>query len=239
MKKVFLIILTLLLITACGKNSTKETYNGTATDLSKKYLSKGTIINIYRGTEELSDSLEDAGKAYITMTFNVITDLYFNIDYNDTNNYIVEKKISNVLITKTPKMGLAEEIYVNYGLYDHGSELKGSNNSYTIKYDNPLNYGDQTSLAVKINKIALLDSTKYDYNATPTTGQIYSDLGITRENVELTLSFRIELKTKEGKILYKDYNVVMPPVNYDITGTEYQINTETEDVTKMETFLEK
>ncbi len=240
MKKIFIVLLIFVLfISGCNRKTSSENYSGTVTDLSEKCLSGGYIINVYRGTEPLGDDLENYGKSYITMTFNVNTNIYCNIDYDDTNDYVKQKKISNIRIVKSPKMGLAEEIYVNYGLNDWGTEIKGSNNFYTQKYDTPLNYVNQSSLAVKINKIALFDATNYGYDEEPTTSQIYSDLGITRDNVALTLGFRIEFTMVNGKILYKDFEVEMPSKDFDISGSGYQTDTTTNDTTKMETFLEK
>lgn len=239
MKKVLIIIFSIILLAGCSIKSSNSEYSGKVTDLSKQCLSGGNTINIFRSYEELGDDVENYGKAYVTMTFNVVTNIKCNIDYNNTNEYIKQKKISNIHIIKTPKMGVAEEIYPNFGISDSGDELKGSNNSYITNYDNPLNYVNQSSIAVKVNKIALYDVTNYDYNAEPSTSKIYSDLGITRDGVALTLGFRIELTLVNGKILYKDFEVEMPPSEYDISGTEYQIDNTISDTINMEAFLEK
>lgn len=238
MKKLLLVFMVLIMLTGCG-SSQNNAYTGKKTDLSSKYLSKGYLVNVYRSSTPLSDDLEDYGKAYVTMTFNVITEITSTVSYNDTNDYIKKKVISNIRLIKTPKMGMSEEIYADYGTYGKNVELKGSNNKYTKVYDTPVYYPDQTSLGVKINRIALLDSSRYNADEQPSLSQIYSDLGITRDNVALTLGFRIELTTVSDKILYKDYEVEMPPKGFAISGSEFQVNFMTDDISKMESFLEK
>lgn len=237
-----LILCLLLLVTGCGveSNSDKTTeYSGKVTELSKKYLSKGYLINIYRSSTSLGDDAENYGKAYITMTFNVVTEFTTTIGYDEKDNYISRKVISNIRLIKTPKMGMAEEIYPDYFAFGTNTELKGSNNSYTKEYSTPVFFSDQTSIGVKVNRIALFDSSNYGINEEPTTSQIYNDLGITTDSVSLTLGFRIELTTVGGKVLYKDYEIEMPPKGYDIGGSEFQTSFMIDDVSKMEPFLEK
>lgn len=244
MKKLIIIFLVFLVFTGCSFSLNKDTdtvniYSGKETALSKKYLSKGYLVNVYRSSISLGDDVENYGKSYITMTFNVITEFISTIGYDETNNYIKKKVISNIRLIKTPKMGIAEEIYPDYFAFNTNVELKGSNNSYTKEYSTPIYYSDQTSIGVTVNHIALFDAAAYGYNEQPTTSQIYNDLGITRETVALTLGFRIELTTVEGKILYKDYEIEMPPKGYDIGGTEFQVSFMIDDLSKMESFLEK
>lgn len=243
MKKIIVIFLALLIFTGCNigsKNKANtDTYSGKETALSKKYLSKGYVVNIYRSAVSLGDDDENYGKSYITMTFNVITELASTIGYDDTNNHIKKKVIKNIRLIKTPKMGIVGEIYPDYYDYGLNVELKGSNNSYTKEYSTPIYYSDQTSIAVTLNHIALFDIAAYGLNEQPSTTQIYNDLGITREAVALTLGFRIELTTVEGRILFKDYEIEMPPKGYDIGGTEFQMNFMADDISQMNTFLEK
>lgn len=242
MKKIIIMFLSLILLSGCGNktdDNSNANYFGEKTTLSEKYLSKGYLVNVYRSSTPLGDDAENYGKAYITMTFNVITEFVSTIDYEDTNSYIKKKTISNIRVIKTPKMGTVEEIYPDYFAFGTNEELKGSKNYFVKEYSTPIYFYDQSSLAVTINRVALIDSSVYGWDENPTTSQIYSDLGITRDGVALTLGFRIELTTVSGKILYKDYEVEMPPKGYDIGGSEFQMNFMTEDVTKMESFLEK
>ncbi len=255
MKKLTILLLATLLLTGFGNTNKNQTdnkqdyeekendsvnrYTGNETSLSKKYLSKGYLVNVYRSTTSLGDEAENYGKAYITMTFNVITEFTSMIDYSDTNNYIKKKTISNIRLIKTPKMGVAEEIYADYNSYGNNTELKGSKNYYIKEYSEPIYSFDQSSLAVTINRIALLDSSNYGWDEQPTLSQIYNDLGITREAVALTLGFRIELTTVSGKVLYQDYEIEMPAQGFDIVGSEFQTNYLTEDTTKMKPFFEK
>ncbi len=240
MKKVLILLFCCLLLTGCGAVTDKTTeYSGAVTDLSEQYLSKGYLVNIYRSYVSLGDDAENYGKSYITMTFNVITEFVSTIGYDDTNNYIEKKIISNIRLIKTPKMGVAEEIYPDYFAFGTNVELKGSNNSYTKEYSSPIFYSDQTSIGVTVNRIALFDSANYGWDESPTTSQIYSDLGITREEVALTLGFRVELITVGGKTLYKDYEIEMPPAGFDIGGSEFQMDFMLNDVSEMEVFLEK
>ena len=243
MKKIIIVFFVLLILTGCTASKkevdTANTYSGKETALSKKYLSKGYLVNIYRSAVSLGDDAENYGKSYITMTFNVITEITSTVAYDETNNHIKKKVISNIRLIKTPKMGMAEEIYPDYSASTTNVELKGSNNSYTKEYSNPIYYSDQTSIGVTLNRIALFDSAAYGWDEQPTTSQIYNDLGITREAVALTLGFRIELTTVAGKVLYKDYEIEMPPKGYDIGGTEFQMKFMTDDISQMGTFLEK
>lgn len=251
MKKILIIIIAILMVAGCGKTTKNETddtskepskvnqYSGKETALSKKYLSKGYLINIYRSSVPLGDEPENYGKSYITMTFNVITEITSSGDYNDTNSYIKKKTISNIRLIKTPKMGTAEEIYAEYNSYGTNAELKGSKNYYTKEYSEPVYNVDQSSLAVTVNRIALFDSSVYGFDVQATTSQIYSDLGITRDAVALTLGFRIELTTVSGKVLYRDYEIEMPDPGFDIGGSEFQTNNMIDDTTKMASFFEK
>ncbi len=244
MKKILIVFIFLLLVTGCGLKNTKENnaennYSGKETALSKNYLSKGYLVNIYRSSVSLGDDAENYGKAYITMTFNAVTEFVTTIGSDDTENHITKKVISNIRLIKTPKMGTVEEIYPDYFAFGTNVELKGSQNSYTKDYSTPIFYSDQTSIGVTINRIALLDSANYGWDEEPTTSQIYNDLGITREGVALTLGFRIELITIGGKTLYKDYEIEMPPKGFDIGGSGYQMSFMADDVSQMDTFLEK
>jgi len=244
MKKILLILLLTLLFVGCGPTSkegtnTQKDYSGKETALSKQFLSKGYLVNIYRSSVSLGDDQENYGKAYITMTFNVITESISMTDFDDTNTHIKKKTISNIRLIKTPKMGIADTIYPKFYAAGSNEEIKGSNNFYVENYDTPIYLNDQTSIGVTLNQIALVDFNNYGLDEQPTTTQIYNDLGITRENVALTLGFRIELTTVSGKTLYKDYEIEMPPVGYEIGGEEFQMNFMTSDVSQMQTFLEK
>jgi hypothetical protein len=245
MKKLLIIGMFLLLFVGCSNtkddntSEDSDTYTGSVTSLSEKYLSKGYLINVYRSSVSLGDDLENYGKAYITMTFNVVTEITTTIGYEDTEKHIAKKKISNIRIVKSPKMGIAEEIYPDYFAFGTNTELKGSNNSYTKEFSTPVYFSDQTSIAVTVNHIALYDASNYGWDETPTTSQIYNDLGITRDEVALTLGFRIEYTTVDNKVFFKDYEIEMPAKNYDISGSEFQSNFLTDDTSLMESFLEK
>ena len=245
MKKIVIVILSILLLTGCGTNSNKDTnnttnYSGKETTLSKKYLSNGYLVNIYRSSQSLGDDEENYGKSYITMTFNVITDFTSTVGYDETNYHIKKKRISNIRIIKSPNMGMVESIYPNYAAFNStNEEIKGSKNYYEEEFSTPIYFSGQTSIGVDVNRIALFDAANYGWNEQPTTSEIYNDLGITREEVSLILGFRVELITVEGKTLYKDYEIEMPPVGYDIAGLEFQMNFMTDDISLMETFLEK
>jgi hypothetical protein len=245
MKKLLIIGMFLLLFVGCSNtkddntSEDSDTYTGSVTSLSEKYLSKGYLINVYRGSNSLGDDIENYGKSYITMTFNVLVEVRPNVDFDDTNKHIKKKVVRNIRVIKGPKMGMVEEIYADYGTYGKNIELKGSNNRHTEEYDVPSSSDNSTSLAVTINRIALFDAMNYGYDEQPTTEQIYNDLGITRDEVALTLGFRIEYTTVDNKVFFKDYEIEMPAKNYDISGSEFQSNFLTDDTSLMESFLEK
>lgn len=244
------IIISILLLTGCfnntsdNKNSTIENYNGKVTDVSKKFLDKGNIINITRTVIPLGDDDESYGKGYIKMTFNVINEYSSMADFNPTDDYKIKKKIiSNIKLISTPKMGIADTIYVQTGYnYDDIYKIKGSNNKYEVEYSNTAYAFTQSSLSVELNKIALYDTNTSPSAANgnqPSLSQVYQELGISRDQVALKLGFRVELIMESGKVLYKDFIVDMPPVGIDIASSEFHYDYTTNDTNEMATYLEK
>jgi len=234
MKKIFLFFLAFILITGCSSNNS----SGSITDFSKKYLSKGYIINVYRSVDSVSDALEDMGKGNVKMIFNVLVDYYSTIDYSNQSDYIKKQIVSDLKVVKSPKMGIVSDLYSNYQSYmDADYKVVGTSNSFERNYQTPIMYGTQNSLAVELKDVAYVDSSKYE--DTITTKELYDALGITRDGVSLTISFRVTLITVSGKTLYKDYEIEVPNSSFDISGSAFQSNLITEDVTKMEPFLEK
>ncbi len=238
MKKILILVFAILLLAGCSNNKTNNNYNGKVTDFSKKYLSKGYIVNIYRSVTPLSEDIEDMGKGYITMVFNILVDHYSTIDYNNKNEFIKKQIVRDIKIEKSPKMGIVGDIYGNYQSYS-GKDYKmsGSNNKYEKTFDQPLMYAEQNSIAVELDRIALVDSSKYPDSIS--TSELYNALGITTDSVTMTIFFRIELVTVDNKVLYKDYRIEVPPKSFDIGGNEFRTDFLTEDVTKMEPYLEK
>ena len=95
MKKL-LIVFIILLLTGCTNN--KEIYTGKVTELSKMYKDAGYLINVYRSME----STDEYGKAYVTMTYNVITDYDTWAEYQThPDNYIAKKRVRNIKVLKT------------------------------------------------------------------------------------------------------------------------------------------
>ncbi len=237
MKKIILILFFVFLVSGCANKNAISNYRGKVTTESQKYLDKGYQVNIYRDIEKLGDDAENYGKGYIRMNFNVTTDYYSTNEYNPDADYNIKKKIiSNVRVIKQPKMGMAEELYV---YNSQGTLLSGTNNKYKEKYDIPHTSGVQSSVAVAVNKIAFLDTSTYGFGEMPGLSKIYSDLNVTTENVTLTLGFRVELVTKDDKIFYKDYEIILPPSSFNISGAEYSMDFIEDDVSEMEPFLEK
>ncbi len=244
MKKIILFFTFLMLLAGCSNskvdNLSNENYSGKVTEESKKYLDKGITINVFRSVEKLGDDAENYNKGYIKIGYNVITDYYSTNDYDPDAGYNIKKKVvSNVRVINGPKMGIADELYGNFSIYDEGTKLLGTNNKFEQVYDSPHTSGVQSSIAVFVNKIALLDANKYTDQEISDLSKVYGDLGITRDSVALTLGFRVELITVDNKTYYKDYEVEMPTKEFDIFGSEFHIDLTTDDVNNMEPFLEK
>lgn len=244
---VFLILSIFLTITGCSASNNSDVYSGKETYLSKHYLSKGYMFNIYRSSESLGDDDENYGKAYIQMSFNILTEYTSTFDYDtDENNKIKKMTVTNVKILSTTKKGDIEDIAIlkqySQSLNDPKVDVKSTKSKYEIVYDTPHTSGVQSSIWINLNKIALYDQTtsivaKQEEN--PTLSQIYNELGIELSDVTLKIGFRIELLTVGGKILYKDYEITTPPSNVDITASEFHYEYLETDVKKMKPFLEK
>ncbi len=231
MKKLLLIFI--ILLTGCTTN--KAEYTGKVTELSKMYLDKGYIINIFRSME----STDEYGKAYVTMTYNIIADYTSTADYDPNADYnITKKRVTNIKVLKTSKKGIVEEIYGDYSSYTK-QLLTGTKNYYETEYDFPHMSGVQSSIAVTLNKIALYDQSKSPIalsGGQPTFKDVCNELGISTSDVTLTLGFRVELITKGGKTLFKDYEIEVPTSDYGLGGTEFQID---KTVSTGEPFKEK
>lgn len=240
MKKLLLFVLFLFIFSGCGDNKVSEIYNGSVTDYSKKYLDKGYVLNVYREIQKAKEDSEDSGKGYVRIRYNVITD-YFSTNELDSNaGYNIKKKIvSNVRVISKPKKGLANELYGNTTQKSIGDALTGTNNKFELQYDKPHSTGVKSSVSVVINNIGNFDATSYKEGEPISIEKLYNAIGITKEDVTLTLGFRVELITVDNKTLYKDYEIILPPSNFDITGNEFYVDLTTEDVNKMEPFSEK
>lgn len=253
MKKTFTLVLTLFLIitlTGCEKvnKNSSVTYSGKVTNLSKMYLSKGYTINLAnRSFERLGDDVASMGKAYATMSFGVIVDFTSTAQYNPKATWNIKKMIvTNVRVIDTSKMGIAEDLYIlkRYSAYktDPKIDVKGTKTKYELDFDTPTTTLPQAHVMVDLNKIALYDENNSAItkatNYQPTTSQIYDELGINRDAVALKIGFRVELITVSDKTLYKDFEVVMPPVGIDIAGSQFSFPYLQTDVSKMEPFLE-
>lgn len=234
MKK--LLIVFIIFLTGCTNN--KEIYTGKVTDISKMYKDAGYLINIYRSME----STDEYGKAYVTMTYNVITNYDTWAQYQtNPDNYIAKKRVSNIKVLKTSKKGIANELYGNYTTYS-SELLTGTKNYYETEYDFPHMTGVQSSIAVTLNQIALYDQAKSPIalsGGQPTFKDVCNELGISLSDVTLTLGFRVELITQGGKTLYKDYEIEVPTSDFDLGGSEFQIDKTISNVEEAEPFKEK
>lgn len=235
MKKILIVFVTLILLTGCGKKIIIPT--GEETDLSKKYLSKGYIVNVYRNVIPLSDSIEDMGKGNVQIIYNIRADYYLNIDFDVENEYLEKQTVSNINVIKSPKKGMINTVYGNYGSYFYDDfKMTGSTNTYTHEFPLPSNVAEQTSIAFVLDNVAYIDSLKYPDGIT--TKELYNALGIDNDAVTMQVSFRVDLYTVGGKRLYKDFVIDLPPTSYDITGNEFRTDFVTEDINTMEAFKE-
>lgn len=245
---IFLIVFVLLGVTGCSKAThiTNE-YKGNVTELSKNYLSEGYIVNLYRSMEPFGNDESSYGKAYVTMSFQVISEYTSTYDYDTLeSNKIKKVTVTNVRVLNTSKMGDIEDMAIlklySQSLSDPKVDVKTTQSKYEYEYSTPTTSGIQSVIWVNLNKIALYDETKSPAalsGAQPTMAQVYSELGIDRDEVAIKIGYRVELLTVGGKILYKDYEITMPPKGIDITSDEYSYQFIEPDVTKMEPFIEK
>jgi hypothetical protein len=235
MRKILFIIM-LLFVTGCTSNNH---YSGKVTEVSREFKDAGYIVNVFRASTRLEGE-ENSNKGYINMTFNVLVKYTSTYDFNEFAGYNVKKKtISNVRIIKTPKMGTVGDIIGNYDMFGGGIELVGSKNKFETTYEVPHTSGSTTSIAVKLDQIALMDPANYGYDQAPSLSDVYKDLDITRENVELTLGFRLELLTVDNIIYYKEYEIKLPPEGFDVAGDQFQIDKTITDLDQMEPFMQK
>lgn len=251
MKETMLLLLLLtsmLFIAGCAKSNNEEkSYNGEVTDLSKKYLSKGYAINIYRSSTRLGDDLDSYGKAYINMTFGVLTEYTSIASYDANAEYNIKKVVvTNARIISKSKMGFDEDLIIlktySQSIDDPHVDVVSSKTKYEIVNNPANNTGVQSQVMVHLNKIALYDESISPSAANgnqPTLKQIYDELGITRDEVAIKIGFRIELITVSNKTLYKDYEIIVPPVGIDITDSEYHYEFYKTETNQMEPFLEK
>jgi hypothetical protein len=240
MKKIILLLFAVcLLIGGCKSNNLDNNDKGSITDFSKKYLSKGYVINVGRTMIPLSDSIDDIGKGNVQIAYNIRVDYYLNVAYQDKNDHLKSQSVKNIKIIKSPKKGTINDIYANYVdiyNYDNNFKITGSNNVYTKKYDSPYFGAQQTSIFFVLENVAFMDSLKYE--GENTAKAVYDYLGIDTDAVSMKVSFRVEFVTFGGKTLYKDFVIDLPPAGYDITGDEFQIGFTTDDINQMEPFLE-
>lgn len=253
MKKIITLFLTLLLVftlSGCSKSNdsgNNSIYEGKITALSKKYLSKGYAINIYHSNTPLEEDSGTLGKFYIDMNYGIIAEYTSTAIYNPNADYNIKKVIvSNVKVLSTSKMGIVEDLYImqRYSQYpsDPHVDVVSAKTKYEIINDIPNSSGVQSQVMINLNKIALYDESKSPSASNgrqPTLEDIYGELGITSNEVALKIGFRIELITTSNKVLYKDYEVVVPPTGVDITGSEFHFDYYETDIAKMEYFLEK
>lgn len=251
MKKIISLLIAIVIIfniVGCGKKTNIDkqdgNYSGKVTALSKKYVSKGYAINIYRSVTPLGDDADSLGKAYITMGFNILSEYTSTVSYNPNADYNIKKVVvTNVKLLSTSKKGIVEDLIImkRYSQFigDPHVDVIDNKTKYEIINETPNSSGVQSQIMVNLNKIALYDEAKYPLGSQPTINEIYNNLGITRDSVALKVGFRVELTTVSNKILYKDYEIAVPPVGIDIAGSEYHFEFYENDINKMAPFLEK
>ena len=247
MKKIlsFIFILSLIVsgLTGCGSPGS-EVYSGKVTDLSSMYLSKGYAVNIYRSADELSD--DDFGKYKIKMVFDILPEYTSIADFNPDAGYNIKKMtVTNVRVISTSQMGMVGSIKINKlysSNYEDYVEVFDKSSKYELDLATPHSSGMQARLQIELYDIALFDSVNADCaqnGNNPTMAQIYNELGITRDSVAIKVGFRIELLTVSGNVLYKEYEIEVPPAGIDIAGAEYHYDFLQADVNSMEPFMEK
>lgn len=263
MKKSLIIILAIiLLLSFVGCSASEKTdvnsndtsaaadakeYNGEVTDLSKQFLSTGYIVNMYRYSTPHGDGEDSFGKNYITMQFGIIAEYISTADFNEEADYNIKSTtVSNVKVLSTSKMGTVTELAImerySSSLEDPHVSIESEKSKYVEEQETPHTSGGQIQIIVELGQIALYDVTKSEVAKSmdqPTLGDIYNELGVTRDDVELTIGFRLELETVSRKTLYRDYEITIPPVGIDIAGNEFNFRFIEENTSQMEPFLEK
>lgn len=235
MKKLLFVMM--LLFLAVGCNEKKEIVKKNSPMLGD-HLSKGYIVNVYRNVESLSDKMEDMGKGYVNMQYLILVDHYSTIDYDKKEDFVAKQIVKNIKIKKSSKIGTVGDIYANYQPnFNSYFKIVGTKTIYEKTHKDPLMYPEQNAILIELDRVAYVDSILYPDNIS--TRDLYSALGITTDAVTLTVTFTIELVTVSGRILYRDYEVVVPPTGYDISGSEFRTDFIEEDVEKMDKYLER
>jgi len=261
-KPIIIILVIMLLLSVVGCSSSEKTdvdnkdtsagadakeYNGKVTDLSKQFLSSGYIVNMYRYSTPVGDDEDSFGKNYITMQFGIIAEYISTTDFDEDADYNIKSTtVSNVKVLSTSKMGTVNELAImerySSSLEDPHVSIVSEKSKYVEEQDNPHTSGGQIQIIVELGQIALYDVTKSEVAknmSQPTLRDIYNELGVTRDDVELKIGFRLELETVSKKILYRDYEISIPPDGIDIAGNEFNFRFIEENTSQMEPFLEK
>jgi hypothetical protein len=247
MKKTIALAMAILALALAATGCSSGGGGGTVTDLSGKYLAKGYIVNMYRSMTPLGSDAASLGKAYATVSYDILADYTSTLIPTAGSSDLIKKVVvSNVRVASTSKKGIAQDLMIMeaYAAYPIGAhvDVVGTKTSYEYTYPQPTTYGFQAHVGVTLAQVALYDETT---SPMAKGGQqvswagMCSELGIATSDVTLTIAFRIELVTVGGKTLYKDYEVVVPPAGADIAGSEYHFDRTVSDTAQMQPFLEK
>ena len=229
MKKVLSLILMSFLLISCGPTPPVEDdpdLSGTVTEDSKHFMDIGYHVGIFKEIQFPPESLPAMDNFYVAFTYNVVSEYASDHVNNPSADYnIKEVVVTNMQVTQ-PLMGNADVLFGEYNMMGDSYVMTSVNDNYVKVLGSPNTENQFVSVAVMVNEIVHISDGEFP--DTMTFEEKYLAKGITTDKVQLTLSYRVELYTVGGDVFYQDYEIVLPPTDFDVSieyfpGLDYMI----------------
>lgn len=220
MKRILSLILMSFLLISCG-NTTPPLeddvdLSGTVTEDSKHFMDKGYYLGVYKEIQFPPEAYPEMDHYYVAFTYNIINEYTSDHIPNPSAGYnIKEIIVTNMQVTRQPTLGNADVLYGEYSMIEDTYIMVSANDTYVRVLTAPNTENQRTSVAVVVNKIVHI--TDDEFPDEMTFEDKYLAKGVTTENIQLTLSYRVELHTLAGDIFYQDYEYVLPPTDFDVS----------------------